>query len=113
VGTGADLLSSFGAGAGLPVPFASVLPLGAGLGVLAGGGDGSCLVGAFGSPETFSACGGAASDDAAEEDSPASPGAMRNRSCPTVTVSSSFASSSVILPAVGALTETSICESVW
>jgi len=105
---GAGLLSPFGAGAGLLVPFASGLPLGTGLGVLAGGGDGdgSCL-GAFGS--SF-ACGGGASDDAAEEDLPASPGAKRNRSCPTVTVSSSFASSSVIVPEAGALTDTSICE---
>jgi hypothetical protein len=109
VGIGAGLLSCFGEGAGLLVSFASVLLLGAGLGVLAGGGDGSFL-GAFGFPESFSACGGAASDDAAEEDSPASPGAKRNRSWPTITVSSSFASSSVILPEAGALTDTSICE---
>ena len=107
-GVEAGLLSSFGAfgaGAGLLVSFASAL--GAGLGALAGGGDCSCLVGAFDSPESFSACGGGASDGA-EEDAPASPGAKRNKSCPTVTVSSSFASSSVILPAAGALTDTSI-----
>ena len=111
-GMEAGLFSPFGAGAGLLVSFASALPLKAGLGVLAGGGDGSCLAGAFDSPESFSACGGAVSDGAAAEDAPASPGAKRNRSCPTVTVSSSLASSSVILPEVGALTVTSICERV-
>ena len=108
-GVGAGLLWSFGAGAGLLVSFASVLPLGAGLGVLVGDGDG--LVGAFGSPESFSACAGRLSD-ASEEDVPPSPGAKRNRSCPTVTVSSSFASSSVILPEAGALTDTSIYKRV-
>jgi hypothetical protein len=110
-GVGAGLLSSFGAGAGLLVTFVSVLLLGAGLGVLAGGGDGSCLVGAFDSPESFSGGGGGFSD-AAGEDVPPSPGAKRNRSCPTVTVSSSLASSSVIFPEAGALTDTSICERV-
>ena len=113
-GVGAGLLWSFGAGLGLFISFgASALPLEAGLGVLAGGGDGdgSCLVWAFVSPESFSACGGGFSD-AAEEDVPPSPGAKRNRSCPTVTVSSSFASSSVILPEAGALTDTSICKRV-
>ncbi len=42
---------------------------------------------------------------------PPSPGSIRRRSCPTATVSSSCARSSTILPAIGALTETSIC--VW
>ena len=102
-GVGCCLPSFFAAGAGLLVSLTSTL-----LG-WAGGGDGCSLGAAFGS----ASCGGAASDDAAAEeaeDPSGSPGAMRKRSCPTVTVSSSFASSSVILPAAGALTDTSICR---
>jgi hypothetical protein len=104
------LLSSFGAGVDLLVSFTSALLLPcAGVG---GVGD-SCLGESdFGSTESpFSACGAASDDVAAEvEDSSASPCAKRKRSCPTVTVSSSFTSNSVILPDAGALTDTSICE---
>ena len=39
---------------------------------------------------------------------PTSPGSSTKRSCPTVTVSSSFASNFTIVPDVGAFTETSI-----
>ena len=104
------LVSSFGAGAGLLVSFTPALLLPC-AGV--GGGGGSCLgVSAFGSTASpFFACGVASDDVAAEaEDSSASPCAKRKRSCPTVTVSSSFTSNSVILPDAGALTDTSICE---
>ena len=99
------LLSSFGAGAGLLLSFTSaLLPS-------CGGGGGGCLgESAFGSTASpFSAC-GAASDGVAAgaEELSASPGAKRKRSCPTVTVSSSFTSNSVILPDAGALTDTSI-----
>ena len=101
------LLSSFGTGEGLLFSFTSALLLP----WVGGGGGGSCLgesaIGSAASP-FFSAC-GVVSDDAVEAED--SPGAKRKRSCPTVTVSSSFTSSSVILPAAGALTDTSICES--
>lgn len=41
---------------------------------------------------------------------PAAPGSSLTSSCPTVTVSSSFARNSLMTPASGALTATSICR---
>ena len=88
--------------------------LGSGFSSWGGGGvdcsfcfDPSCLAGSEGAGSLLAV---ASFDPESAFGAPSPPGSRRTRSCPTTTVSSSFAKNSLIVPAAGALTATSICK---